>query len=193
MSASGVIRGLFFDLDGTLADTDEANYHAYSRAFADEGYTLDRKPFFYLQSTLGLRADAYIPRLAPDASPEVVNRIWKNKAGYYANAMHLVRPNHQLIAFLRLSRPHHTTALLTTAKRANASRVLAATGLSLNEFDHHIFGDEVTQSKPNPEVYLKALERADLEPNEVIAFEDSEGGLAAANAAGIRVIKVVIP
>jgi len=103
----------------------------------------------------------------------------------------LVKPNQRLIDFIALMREGHVMALVTTAERGNAIRVLRASGLD-EMFDYMIFGADVTQAKPHPEAYLKALELSGLAPQDVIAFEDSESGIKAATSAGLRVIKVSI-
>lgn len=191
MTKSKTIKGMFFDLDGTLCDTDEANFEAYARAFRDEGVRVDPEAFAELQARQGLRADAFIPILAPGITAEGVARVRRAKAGYYGDQMHLVKPNQRLIDFIALMREGHVMALVTTAERGNAIRVLRASGLD-EMFDYMIFGDDVTQAKPHPEAYLKALELSGLAPQDVIAFEDSESGIKAATSAGLRVIKVSI-
>ena len=57
-------------------------------------------------------------------------------------------------------------------------------------FDDSICGDEVTIGKPNPEVFLKACEKAGTAPEEALVLEDSEAGISAAFAAGIPVVCV---
>lgn len=55
-------------------------------------------------------------------------------------------------------------------------------------FDYAIGGDQVTNSKPNPEIFLKALSRTSFSKDEAVIFEDSENGIRAAHAANIPVI-----
>lgn len=57
-------------------------------------------------------------------------------------------------------------------------------------FDYVVTSQQVTKSKPNPQMYLKALENIQLEAQECIVFEDTESGVLAAKAAGMRVIVV---
>lgn len=190
MSKSEIIKGLFFDLDGTLFDTDKANFIAYRNAFADEGIVLESHDFD--MHSQGRRADVFIPLIVPYIETATVQRIMTSKVKHYAAAMEHVKPNTVLIDFLRMSRGAHKIVLATTAKRANATRVLETAGLG-EIFDFAIFGDEVNNPKPHPEVYLRALELTGLSPNEVIAFEDSQAGLEAARSAGISVMRIAIP
>lgn len=60
----------------------------------------------------------------------------------------------------------------------------------LSYFDVIVNGDQVTQGKPHPEVYLTALQKLELPPVGVIAFEDSLGGVRSAQAAGLGVVGV---
>ena len=181
-----LIKGLFFDLDGTLCDTDEANYVAYSKALGEMGYTITPEEF---STTVGLRADVFIPRLAAGISETAVKQVMSRKSEIYVDTLHMVRPNKELISFLSLMKPLHTVVLVTTAKQVNAQNVLKAVGLD-KLFDHMVFGDQVDRPKPDPEAYLRALALAGLKSDQAIAFEDSEAGMEAATAAGIKVLKV---
>jgi len=57
-----------------------------------------------------------------------------------------------------------------------------------SRFDDIICGDEVTNGKPNPEIFLKACEKLNVHPNEALVLEDSEAGIQAAYGASIPVI-----
>ncbi len=182
-----VIKVMFFDLDGTLCSTDEANFGAYAKALADEGFEFRREDF---PKTNGLSSTEFLPIVASGITPDAVQRVNQLKAKYYPDFMHMVKPNDELISFIRVMRGHNTMVLVTTAKRANGLHVLKAVGL-LDAFDYMVFGDEVEHMKPHPEAYLKALAVSGTSPEDGIAFEDSDAGVRAANAAGLRVIKVL--
>lgn len=66
-------------------------------------------------------------------------------------------------------------------------KYLKISGLS-KYIDYAIGGDMVEHSKPNPEIFLKSLEKTPFSKDEAVIFEDSENGIRAANAAGIPVI-----
>lgn len=183
------IKGLFFDLDGTLVDTIEANVSAYMEACKMVGISVTRKQ---LSDAFGERMDVFMTRLYPDISKEKLGQLRKYKAEYYPKYVHLNKPNTQLINFLRTLKQDHETALVTMAQRQNAETVIEKAGL-VGIFDHIITGDQVIKAKPNPEAYLKALELSKLKSYEVLAFEDSISGIKAAKAAGIQVLKIKIP
>jgi len=180
-------KGLFFDLDGTLVNTYEADFLAYRDAIREAtGVTVDRDAFM---STNGMEMKQKLKLLTPDATEEQVQGVAAGKKKYYKNYLDKTVPNESLIAFLADMRAHHTTALVTTAKRQNAELVLEAHGI-YEYFDVFVFGDEVVEAKPHPESYLRALELTGLNPDEVLAFEDSQTGLDAAHSAGIKTIRI---
>ena len=80
-------------------------------------------------------------------------------------------------------------ALATNAERANIDFTLDGTGLR-RYFDVIVDGSEVSRPKPAPDVYLLAAELLGISPRDCIVFEDSPVGVAAAVAAGMRVVGV---
>jgi len=189
MSENGkIIKAFFFDLDGTLCDTDEANYLAYKKALKNIGFEFNRSDFDRVN---GNRADKFMPILIPGISKKEIAKIREQKAIFYARLMHKTKPNKELIDFMNKMRPHHQIVLVTTAAEKNAYEVLKQNNL-LHSFDKMIFGESTTKPKPAPDVYLLALKEVGLEKDEVVVFEDSRVGVEAATKAGLQVIKVAI-
>lgn len=182
-----MIKGLFFDLDGTLVNTYEADYLAYRDAIREvAGIEVDKESF---AKTHGQEAKQKLDSLAPGLLDEGVERVRQAKKAHYPKYLHHTVPNETLINFLKDMAQHHVTAIVTTAKSHNAEAVLEAHGL-IDLFEVRVYGDDVEHAKPHPESYLLALERSGLQANEVIAFEDSQSGLDAARAAGLATIHI---
>lgn len=80
-------------------------------------------------------------------------------------------------------------AVATSSSRDVAEGLLKSAGV-LDRFDTVICGDEITKGKPEPEIFLKACEKLGIEPVKALVLEDSEMGLLAAHAAGIKCIVV---
>jgi beta-phosphoglucomutase len=180
------IKGFFFDLDGTLVDTHQANFEAYARALADSGVIITFDDF---KPMIGHQAKKFLPILAPGLTEEEYKEIAERKAEYYKELAHLTRLNVNLVKFIEGMKTDHTIALVTTARRRNAAVVLAHHGLD-KVFDCIVTADDVEQSKPRPDGYLKSLQITGLNADEVIAFEDSQVGSDAAQGAGISVVMV---
>jgi HAD superfamily hydrolase (TIGR01509 family) len=77
----------------------------------------------------------------------------------------------------------------TSTGRERAEWLLSRAGV-LNRFDTIICGDEITKGKPEPEIFLKACEKMDVDPKDAVVLEDSEPGLLAASRAKIKCILV---
>lgn len=185
---TNTIRGFFFDLDGTLVNTHEANFLAYKQAIDKVlGQSSDQKLRNEIES--GGNSDAFLPMLFPDATPEEIKEIKHVKKTLYAGHLHTSEINAFLSNFLENMSKHYTTVLVTTAKRQNAQEVLKTHNIE-EYFDFCIFGDDVSAMKPDPEAYLMALERANLSADEVLAFEDSDKGIKAAHGAGIHTVHI---
>lgn len=182
-----MIGAVISDLDGTLVDTAAANEAAYAEAFDRVGLAFDDEGY---RAAFGLRFDEMVRRIAPLATLEDVAAVRSAKAERYPAHFELLRPNEALIALLETMRGSGLgVALATTAARVNVHAVLTALGLD-GLFDIVVTGEDVQRGKPAPDCYLRAAELLGRAPSDCLAVEDSAVGVAAALAAGCRVLQV---
>jgi HAD superfamily hydrolase (TIGR01509 family) len=80
-------------------------------------------------------------------------------------------------------------ALATSTSREKATNLLERAGIK-DKFNVMIFGDEVVNSKPDPEIFLKASEKLGVNPEKCIVLEDSPAGIEAAYRAGMKGINI---
>lgn len=180
-------RALLVDLDGTLVDTRVANYLAYAEALALRGVALDRKRWD--EACEGRHWRQFLPeflRSVPDVEPE---QVAAHKARLYpAKLAHSV-VNQALVRLIHGGRERSRTALVTTASAGNARAVLRHHRLE-ELFDLVVTGDDVERHKPFPDAYRLAAERLGVAPDECLAFEDSDIGMAAAAAFGAPCLRI---
>lgn len=182
------VKAFFFDLDGTLVDTHEANFLAYQQAILDVvGKEAPDELREYIKQ--GRSSHEFLPMVVEGISADEVQRVNEQKKHTYKIFASQSVPNDYLVGLLKSFSKHHVTVLVTTAKRQNAETILEAHGLK-DSFTFTIYGDEVKNMKPDPEAYLLAVEKAGVTPEEVMVFEDSEKGIAAAEAAGLNVVHI---
>ncbi len=188
---------LIFDVDGTLAETEEVHRAAFNAAFGEDGlgWHWDVPLYASLLKVTGgkERLRHYAAMLGIDLKPGRVNRLHQAKNRIYG-AMMLqgaaqLRPGvAELIGQAKAS--SRRLAIATTTSRVNVEVLIGATlgsaGLAL--FEVIVAGDEVAKKKPAPDAYLKALEDLQLPAAKCLAFEDSRNGLSAALAAGLATI-----
>jgi len=179
----GCGSALLFDLDGTLVDTWEANYCSYRDSLAESGIACSRQRF---APCFGGHWRDFLPLLAGSSDEQLLLRIHHRKQALYPDHLATVRVNAPLIALLRAARPAWTTGLVTTASRSNAALLLAHLGIA-DAFDCIVTGDDVALAKPAPDGYQRCLEHLHASAAGSLAFEDSPTGIAAAQAAGLRV------
>lgn len=184
------IAALLFDLDGTLADTAAANFSAYAQALAEVGVAVDRTGFDAVAHGRNWRQ--FLPELLErGGSVADAAGVARRKQELYPKLIGGMRLNEPLLSLARTTRATLRTALVTTASRANVTAILQHHQLS-DLFDLVITGDDVAEHKPHPEAYLAAASGIGVAPGTCLAFEDSDIGVAAAEAAGIAVVRVVL-
>lgn len=201
MHAAAVI----FDVDGTLAETERDGHRvAFNRAFVEAGlaWRWDDRLYGELLAVTGGRERIahFARRFAPGwlESPDAQNRIAElhvRKNEHFASIAEsgelALRPG--LPALLEaLTAAGLRLAIATMTSRANVD-VLLRTTLGDNataRFEAVVCGDDDCRNKPDPEAYLRALQRLNLPASRCIAVEDSANGLRAALAAGISTVVV---
>ena len=177
---------LFFDLDGTLIDTESIALSTGIAAFAAAGVAVDAG---FMHGLIGLdqASVAQIIRSRfPQADLDAIRHDWG--AGFDAgvNAGLPLKPG---VMPLLQATEGRRRALVTSTARAGAHHKLAVAGLA-GFFDHVVTFDDVTEPKPAPAPYLLAAELFGCDPARCLVFEDSEIGAEAAWRAGCTVVQV---
>ncbi|MHB0769411.1 HAD family hydrolase [Bradyrhizobium sp. 5.13L] len=190
---------LIFDVDGTLAETEELHRQAFNLAFARRGldWHWDRTVYKQLLRVTGgkERMRAYHARLgmAPPFSDLDIAELHRIKTTHYAELVETgccpLRPG--VTDLLTAARARgQRLAIATTTSHGNIDALLSqALGERwAGDFDAIVAGDDVRHKKPAPDVYLEILARLKLRASDCVAIEDSANGLVAASRAGIPVL-----
>jgi beta-phosphoglucomutase len=183
-----IVRGLLFDLDGTLVDTAAANNRAYAAALAEAGITVE--PDAIATAAAGRHWSEFLPGLLVGADRDIeAATVASRKGELYRAMLGETRLNATLVAFAASCRPATRTAIVTTASAASVDALLRQHEIT-ELFDVIVVGEDVVRRKPDPEAYQLALARLGLVADECLAFEDSEVGIRSARAAELTVIRV---
>lgn len=190
-----VPAALLWDVDGTLAETEEEGHRrAFNRSFADAGlpWRWDRDSYRRLLAISGGRERLAVFLEAAEGEPagegrleELVQRKQHHYRQLVLGGGLALRPG-----VARLIREAAAAglvqAIVTTSGRAAVTALAEGSLGSLRqEFGFWICGEEVTAKKPDPEAYRQALDRLGLPAGQVVAVEDSPNGVQAAAAAGV--------
>jgi len=173
---------LLFDFNGTLSDDEHIQCEIYREIFAEAGKPLGRSEYF---AQLAGLSDPEIVRTwlgkeRPELVAERVNR-------YQARAADGSTVGPSVRQAVRYAAERAQLAVVSGAARIEIESVLSAAGLA-PLVSLVVAAEDVAAGKPDPAGYTRALELLDRRPNEALAFEDSEAGVAAAKAAGLYCI-----
>jgi HAD superfamily hydrolase (TIGR01509 family) len=194
------IQAIIFDVDGTLADTEDAHRIAFNKAFADNGLDWNWDTTLYdklLKVTGGKERIKYFVSdfltgyTQPADFDEFVKHLHKVKTAHYTAMLadgHIpLRPGiKQLMQDARAA--GITLAVATTTSPENVSALLEV-GLGKDWASYFAAlgcGDIVPAKKPAPDIYNWVLNELKLAPQDCIALEDSNNGLRSSLAAGIK-------
>ncbi|MEU5822410.1 HAD superfamily hydrolase (TIGR01509 family) [Streptomyces sp. KhCrAH-43] len=182
------LQAVFLDMDGTLVDTEGFWWDVEVEVFADLGHRLDEawrevvvggpmtRSAGYLMEATG--ADVTLDELTVLLNDRFEKRIGRG--------VPLMPGAARLLAELR--RHEIPTALVSASHRRIIDRVLDSVGR--HHFGLTVAGDEVSRTKPHPEPYLTAADGFGADPRLCAVIEDTATGVAAAEAAGCRVVAV---
>jgi HAD superfamily hydrolase (TIGR01509 family) len=193
------LRALIFDLDGTMADTEELHRQAFNAAFIRLELWWDWGPLRYselLEVSGGQdRLHRYVDSLkVPPAEKArlhaIVPVIHYTKSEIYAELLRAGQPPlrpgvKRVVAEAR--QEGLKVAVISSTASANARAVLDV-HFGKGEIDLLVSAEEVARRKPAPDLYLRALSLLRLPAEDCMAFEDSASGLRAARAAGLATV-----
>jgi len=198
------MQALIFDVDGTLADTEDAHRAAFNDAFSEAGLTWhwDRTLYKELLAVTGGKQriryflETHDPEfLRRDDIETLIPALHKSKTGFFVsrlqqgqvplrsgieNLIRAARDRNLTIAIATTTTPVNVTALLTANLGADSIGWFACIG----------DGGKVPVLKPEPDIYTYVLKELGLAPGDALALEDSRNGLVACVRAGVPCLVV---
>jgi HAD superfamily hydrolase (TIGR01509 family) len=182
-----VIRGVLFDLDGVIADTERLQWAAYREVLLEHGVDVGIEEYrrHWIAAGIGpeYACETYRLRLTPDD-------LRARKADVYRRLLlDGIAPCPGARETLARLRRTHKLALATNTVRAEVGIVLDRLGLA-DAFDATIAREDYARAKPAPDAHLAAAAALGLAPAECAVVEDTERGVRAGVAAGARVVVV---
>ncbi|MET8148054.1 HAD family hydrolase [Actinoplanes sp. NPDC049668] len=186
------IKALIFDFDGLLMDTESTLLESWRWEWRRHGLELDPAGFFADHG-----GDANEPRYAALAA--AVGGVYDRGAShalrmaYRAELNAALGPAPGIVGWLdRAGELGLRLAVSSSSPITHVGPMLDQVALRAR-FEVLATGEEVAAHKPDPAVYLLALDRLGLQAEEAVAFEDTAHGVAAAQAAGLRCVAVPNP
>jgi beta-phosphoglucomutase len=178
-------------MDGVMIDTEPMYQHAWQRACAELGFTLDDGDYAELVGRPTADCEhELVTRFGPQFPLSLFRAHWP-QLWHALAADHGIPPKPGLHALLTLLEAQQVPCAVATSSDADFTQFsLEQAGLA-GRFDVVVTGDQVANGKPAPDVFLEAARRLGHPPHACMAVEDSDAGVFAASAAGM--ITVCVP
>ncbi len=175
--------GLIFDCDGTLADTMPIHYLAWVKILGEHGIPFPEDRFY----SLGGMPTSKIIQLLSDELGIVVHdleALVQAKEASYVEFMHEVTIIEPVAAIARENRGKLPQAVASGGYRAVIQQTLQQVGIA-DWFDALVCAEDTEKHKPEPDVFLEAARRLNIDPAKCVVFEDTDLGMEAARRAGM--------
>lgn len=185
------IKGVVFDMDGLMFDTERLTYQIINQVMTEQGYeySLD----FYKQ-TVGKRSvdvvSMYKEKFGDDFDYQAM-KVGNMEIFWDYTAKNGVPAKKGLFQLLDYLKENNIKIALATSTTSKSATEILKRGKVIDYFDVLMCADSVKNGKPDPEVFLKACEKLGLQPQECMGLEDSFNGIISSSEAGL--VTVMIP
>ena len=181
------IKGLIFDLDGTLVDSMSAHYEAWKDVAESNGFKF---PEDYFYSLAGIPTTKIIGILGEKHNIDLdINKITHLKEEAYFKRLNRVKIIEPVFDVVKRYFKVLPMSIGTGGKKDVSIRVIKELGLD-KYFDIMVAAEDVENHKPAPDTFLECAKLMNILPEYCVVFEDSELGIQAAKTAGMSVIDI---
>ncbi len=183
-------KGILFDLDGTIIDSEELHYTAWKQALREYGYDPDS-----LGETVPYQGNfkkmyteiAAKLKLPEDLFDQIYERKVEITVGEPATNLNLLEG---ITSFLELMQERRVPMGIVTNSEADYANHMLDGYDFRHYFEHVVHADHAVAPKPAPDGYLYGASLLDLQPEDILVFENTDVGIQAAKAAGMKVIAI---
>ena len=186
------MKAVIFDLDGVICFTDKLHYKAWKTVADEQGIYFDEKINDRLRGVSRMASlDIILERAGRAYSLDEKKEIAEKKNSIYVSLLDTMNENDlddgvkEALDTLR----ERGTLLAIGSSSKNTKKILEKLGLK-DYFDAVSDGTNITRSKPDPEVFLKAAQMLGVEPEDAIVVEDALSGIDAALAGGFKCVGI---
>jgi beta-phosphoglucomutase family hydrolase len=186
----GDFKAYLFDCDGTIADSMPLHYVAWKTVFDEWGCRFPEDVFY---AWGGMPTEAIIARLnAEQGLAMPVEAVATRKEELYFEILHRLEAVPEVMREIEAMHGRIPFAVVSGSTRESVVNSLEALGI-VEKFDTLVCAGDYARSKPAPDPFLMAAERLGVRPEDCLVFEDTEMGIAAAKAAGMKWVKILQP
>jgi len=186
------ILGVIFDLDGVIVSTDDCHYEGWKMMADKEGIYFDRTINERLRGVSRMASlDIILEKAEREYSEEEKMALATYKNDAYKQLVQKLTPADILPGALETLKQLKAAGVKIAIGSSSKNTPIILKQIGLSEmFDAVADGNQITRSKPDPEVFLLAAQKLGLKPSECMVVEDADAGVEAALAGGMQVLGV---
>lgn len=184
-----MVKGIIFDFDGVIVDTERKKFKDLKAILKKYNYTLDNK---FFPDFIGKKTAHFLNEKFSSMNKDLIKKITEDrrKSQYSKfNTYTLIPGIQELLKYIRSKKL--IIALTTGTRKDIVEEILKINSLK-KYFNILVTGEDFHTSKPDPECYKVTLDKIKLPPEEVIVIEDSLAGIRAAKKAGCTVFALQV-
>ena len=181
-------KGLIFDLDGTLINSMPYHALAWKQVAYEHGFDIDVNDIYAMGGSASRDIAAFYKNKGEPVGD--IDEYVKRKIAIFQENIPKIEVFQKIFNELKKAKSLGIRiAIVTGTRTANATRILKEKDL-FDYIDALVTADDVTRHKPNPDTFLVAAKRLELEPQDCLVFEDGQLGIKAALRGGFDCIEV---
>jgi beta-phosphoglucomutase family hydrolase len=185
----GEFAAYLFDLDGTVADSMPAHFVAWSAAVKRHGGDFPEDLFYALGGVPPLKVVSILnEKFGYTLDPE---SLVAEKEAQYLQGLDSIQPIASVLAHVVAKHGKIPLAIVSGSPRDNIEKTLAALELT-DKFEVIVGAEDYAHGKPDPEPFLTAAKLLGVDPAKCLVFEDADAGIASAEAAGMKWVRVPV-
>lgn len=178
------VKGLIFDLDGTLVDSMPLHYEGWKKACEKFGAQMDPEFLKFHAGTPGWEIAKTILEISGLNGNVTEEEIMQAKIDEFHKSIHLIKPIEPVEAIVKKYHGKLPMAIGTGGHRETVERTMEVTGMN-KYFDIVVTANDVKNYKPHPDTFLMCARLMNMQPEDIEVFEDGNYGIEAAKRAGM--------
>ncbi len=184
------IKGIIFDMDGLMLDTEKLLAKYWMQAAHEAGFPMKLEHVLEIRSLSAIYAKPKLQNIfGMDFDYEAIRSRRRELTAQHLNQYGIEKKPGLDALLIYLHEHQYSIAVATATDRQRTEQYLHQIGVYAY-FDIFICGDMVTKGKPDPEIYLTASHALNLLPRECMALEDSPNGILSAYHAGCKAVMI---
>ena len=187
-----MIKAVLFDLDGVIVSTDRCHYRAWKRMADEEGIFFDEKINDRLRGVSRMASlEIVLERASRSYTEEEKVALAARKNDYYRDLIRELTPSDILPGAMENLNELKENGILVAVGSSSKNTPLILRRIGLDAFfDAVSDGNNISRSKPDPEVFLKAAEMLGTDPADCLVVEDADAGIEAGRRGGMKTLSV---